>query len=122
MLTSGKHLLKSKLRSYSKFQKKTFTFENYIKQFPLSMRRILTKFRISAHNLAIETGRYTKPIKIPIENRKCFHCSQVEDQFHVIFECNLYSEERLDFFETLQNVLHCHCYLRNKIFVFSCHV
>ena len=68
--------------------------ENYIIQFLLIYRRNLAKFRISAHNLAIETGRYTRPIKTPIENRKCFHCGQIEDEFHMIFYCDLYNDER----------------------------
>ena len=67
--------------------------ENYILQQPLDKRRNFTKFRISAHNLAIETGRYTKPIKTPVNKRACFHCKQIENEFHVIFECPLYDEE-----------------------------
>ena len=47
-----------KLRTYSKF-KTDFTQENYLIQFPMHVRRNFTKLRISAHNLAIETGRYT---------------------------------------------------------------
>ena len=59
--------------------------------------------RISAHHLAIETGRYTQP-KTPIEKRHCFYCSQeIEDEFHLIFKCKLYQEERSTFSEKLSS-------------------
>ena len=92
----------SKLRSYSKF-KKYFKMENYVLQFPLSLRQNLTKLRISAHTLAIETGRYVLPSKIPVEKRKCFHCGQIEDEFHMIFCCDLYTDERLYLEKTLHD-------------------
>ena len=58
----------------------------------------MTKLRISAHNLAIETGRYARPTKIVAENRFCFNCkNKVESEYHMIFDCELYSEEREDF-------------------------
>ena len=88
-----------KLRTYSKF-KSSFCLENYIIQFPLHMRQNLTKLRISAHHLAIETGRYSQP-KTPIEKRLCFYCKQIEDEFHLLFECNLYEEDRLRFTDQL---------------------
>ena len=91
----------SKLRTYAKY-KKYFCTENYVLQFPQSIRRNLTKLRISAHTLAIETGRYTKPLKTPIVKRTCFHCNQIEDEFHLIFNCELYAAERSKLSETLQ--------------------
>ena len=39
----------------------------------------------------------TNPPKKPIEKRTCFHCKQVEDEFHFIFNCPLYNEERTAF-------------------------
>ena len=81
-----------KLRVYSQFKKK-FHLENYVVQFPLHIRRNLTKLRISAHSLAIETGRYTRPQKTDINKRLCFYCKNVESEFHMVFECNLYNDE-----------------------------
>ena len=68
-----------KLTTYSKF-KNSFQLENYISQFPLLMRRNLTKLRISAHNLAIETSRYrTKSqVEIPVPKRLCFHFNGIK--------------------------------------------
>ena len=72
-----------KLRTYSQF-KETFLLENYVTQLPLNTRRNLTKLRISAHNLAIETGRYNNTISSitskPIDKRLCHHCKTVESE------------------------------------------
>ena len=63
-----------KLRTYAKF-KTTFNLENYLLSIKCINSRILfTKLRISAHDLLIEMGRYTKPKKTPVENRLCRFC------------------------------------------------
>ena len=103
---SWEKLMKSctgKLRTYSEF-KTDFTLENYIIQFPLHIRRNLTKLRISAHSLAIETGRYSnqnsnKPTDL--EKRVCFHCNKIESEFNLVFECTLYDNERKLMFEEM---------------------
>ena len=93
-----------KLRTYSQF-KKEFTLENYINHFPLHKRRNLTKLRISAHSLAIETGRYNNSANsssnAAANKRLCFNCKIIESEFHFIFECNLYEQERKQMFEHL---------------------
>ena len=66
----------NKLRTNSKF-KTIFKQEEYLNIKDFKMRSILTRFRISAHNLEIETGRYTSP-KTPLENRLCMHCKLKE--------------------------------------------
>jgi hypothetical protein len=62
-------------------------------------RQILCKFRISAHNLRIETGRYEKTkdnsgnySKLEKENRICKFCNlrMVEDESHFLLKCPLY--------------------------------
>jgi hypothetical protein len=48
------------------------------------LRRMLTKLRISAHSLAIETGRYGTT-KIPADQKFCKFCpTNVEDEVHFI--------------------------------------
>ena len=84
---------------------KTFKLENYILQFPSHYRRNFTKLRISAHNLAVETGRYSKPAITPFEKRLCFHCKSVETEYHFIFECPLYNTERQCLYNELSNIL-----------------
>ena len=47
-------------------------------------RAVITRWRLSNHKLRIETGRYRA---IPREERKCFICNVIEDEWHVIFNC-----------------------------------
>ena len=72
----------------------------------------MTKFRISAHSLRIETGRYerkpnkeNKLIKIVREERTCLYCNNndVEDEMHFLLKCPLYSIERKIFIDFICN-------------------
>ena len=56
-------------------------------------RYIITRWRLSSHDLKIETGRYTKP-SLPREMRLCETCYEVEDESHVIFKCQRYNAVR----------------------------
>ena len=49
----------------------------------------LTKLRVSSHHLAIETGWYHKPSALPIEQRLCSSCAQVQDELHLLCHCLL---------------------------------
>jgi hypothetical protein len=51
----------NKLRTYRLF-KPNFSFEPYLLYLSEEKRKLLTKFRISAHKLEIEQGRYHKAI------------------------------------------------------------
>ena len=57
------------------------------------LRMSLTRFRLSAHNLAIETGRY---FNIDREDRLCLLCNQrnVESEYHFLLVCTKYRELR----------------------------
>ena len=82
----------SKLRTYSLF-KSDIGLEPYlldIKNF--EMRSKITKFRLSNHNLRIETGRHEK---IDREERFCPFCPQkVEDEKHFLLVCPIYCHLR----------------------------
>ena len=55
-------------------------------------RQILSKFRLSSHQLAIEKGRH---INIERNQRKCPFCtSDIEDEFHFILICPEYIDLR----------------------------
>ena len=60
-------------------------------------------FRISAHQLEIEVGRYKN---IPALNRICKICSsgEVEDERHLIVSCNKYSSLRQSYFTETQKI------------------
>ena len=58
------------------------------------IRSDVCRLRISAHDLMVEKGRYHCP-KIEFEKRYCRFChSKVENEFHFIFECELYYNRR----------------------------
>ena len=71
-------------------------------------RYCTTRLRISAHNLEIEYGRYKN---IPREQRKCKWCdlalntSHLENEHHVLFECDLYANIRSKLVRTLYNTM-----------------
>ena len=95
----------NKLRTYCKF-KTCFQSENYLSTFKnFDKRCFFTRLRTSSHDLHIETGRYTRPVKTPISNRLCSHCNldKIEDEFHVVMKCTLYEHLRNMLFTNLKN-------------------
>ena len=56
-------------------------------------RYIISRWRLSCHDLKIETGGYAKPA-IPRETRLCDVCYEIEDEFHAIFICPRYNTIR----------------------------
>lgn len=85
---SGKLLFYSKI--FNDFEMQKYLYFNI----PKFLRNKLTKLRISAHSLAIETGRYCKPV-IPSERRFCKFCETlIEDEVHFLFQCPQYSNIR----------------------------
>ncbi len=88
----------SKLRTYVSF-KQNFKMEQYlqIKNIPLYLRKNYCAFRISAHDLEIERGRYSRPRKPP-EHRLCPICKNCsEDELHFLMHCPAYTELRQKF-------------------------
>lgn len=95
---SGKLLFYSKLFG-------DYILKDYLSfDMPKSLRSLLTRIRISAHPLNIETGRYSKPI-IPSKERFCKFCTnEVEDELHFLFQCNTYNNIRIKYeIQTLNN-------------------
>ena len=44
--------------------------------------------------MAVETGRWNKPIPVPFNDRKCVTCSILEDEYHFVLECILFRDLR----------------------------
>ena len=83
----------TRARSYLLFA--DFKLQKYLKCINIDKFRIaLSRLRVSSHRLENETGRWNKPIAIPFHDRKCKHCSILEDEFHFILECSLYTALR----------------------------
>ncbi|KAF7665457.1 hypothetical protein LDENG_00143140 [Lucifuga dentata] len=69
-------------------------------------RQILTKYRLSDHSLAIETGRHRKSW-LPPEDRICSHCmtGEVETEMHFLLKCNKYKHIRIEYFNKLNSII-----------------
>jgi hypothetical protein len=95
-----------KLTTYFMF-KENFTMENYMYIKSHEIRKSIFRFRISAHDLRIETGRYefvknNAGQRIPLERNKRIRLMSnqncIEDEYHFLTECQLYTQERQNFF------------------------
>ena len=103
------------LRTYCTL-KFIFQQEKYLDNIKeLLNRSTLARFRISAHKLEIERGRYTIP-KTAVENRICkqCNCEAVEDEEHLLIKCNKYSFARSTFFSNINNNFFSELSDRNK--------
>ena len=87
-----------KMCTYRKV-KFNFIYENYLDVVYRKDHRVaLTKFRVSAHKLEIEKGRYERPY-VRREDRKCRHCKSlnkevVGNEMHFLMECPLVEDMR----------------------------
>ena len=93
------------LRTYKTFKTCSF-LENYLLHIPnVKLRNEFTKLRISSHRLQIETGRFTRPRKTPVNERLCKLCNtvNVEDEEHFILSCPFYSNERASLYTKLNS-------------------
>ena len=91
-----------KLRTYVTFKRELIR-EEYLKSADERGRRTLTRFRSGTNELRIETGRYEGGVQLAVVNRKCwFGCDTIEDEKHVIFECDLYKDLRKELKRTLK--------------------
>jgi hypothetical protein len=68
--------------------KNNFVFEEYLHEIcNVKHRQAITKMRISAHKLPVESGRYTKT---PYKDRFCTLCqsNEIGDEFHYLLSCS----------------------------------
>ena len=73
-----------------------FKFQPYLdKVLTKKFRVALSRLRMSSHRLLIEAGRWTKPRRTPRDQRLCTICNKIEDEYHLLFECTLYNNERI---------------------------
>ena len=82
-----------RLSSYSLY-KTDLKLESYLENVTVVKHRIaLSKFRVSSHKLAIETGRY---YNIPNDERLCMFCNMraVETEYHLLLVCPYYTSLR----------------------------
>ena len=81
---------------YKYIPKQRLLQQYLVKNISPKCRNIITKFRISAHKLSIETGRFNAVAR---EDRKCSKCNlnDLEDEFHFILKCPYYNDIRLQY-------------------------
>lgn len=92
----------NKLRTYRLFKNNFIgCIEPYLSISSPRERNLLTKFRISAHKLEIETGRYQG---IKAENRICKLCKkEVEDEIHFLLKCEVLQQDREKILSNIEN-------------------
>ena len=74
----------------------SFGFQTYFDKLSVRKFRIaLTKLRVSSHRLQIEAGRWSKPNSTPRNERLC-RLNKLEDEFHLLLECTLYNQLRIN--------------------------
>ena len=77
--------------------------ETYLLDLPnLDHLSAVTRLRMSAHRLAIETGTKVRP-KICKEERICKNCDleEVEGESHFLLKCPLYCQQRTILMQTI---------------------
>ncbi len=107
----------SKLRTYCLF-KSNFVIENYLlMERNFTRRQNMSKLRISAHRLNIETGRYVRP-PLPPEERLCLCCNtnSVENEMHFVLDCPLYTPERETLLNSLETITGFDLYEHRNLF------
>ena len=113
----------SKLRFYSKL-KSCFKTENYVESVPNRNQRCwITCMRVSAHSLAIEKLRYSKP-HIPPDLRLCKYCGGgsenqpkcQDNESHFLLDCKAFSFQRACFLQRLK------CYIPNILSISAEHL
>ena len=71
-------------------------YESFMRE---DLRIIVTRWRLSCYDLAIETGRYEGTAR---EERLCLFCDVVEDEHHAIFDCKAYDTIRTEYQDMLR--------------------
>ena len=92
-----------KLDTYFSF-KNCFQKEKYLDSTNFQLRKIICKFRISSHNLRVETERHkSKPLDRPL--RTCKFCTQtdIENEIHFLTKCPFYQSTRTDLYTLVIN-------------------
>ena len=83
--------------------KNEFHLEPYLLNIQsIALRVAMTRLRVGCQNLEIEVGRYHKPRPLPVSERHCHTCKDVEDEKHVMCICTRYEKLRSDLEEKIK--------------------
>ena len=79
----------------------SFHFQNYLTVVKVKKyRNAFSRLRCSSRILEIESGRWHRPIRKPIEEKKCRNCNVIENEFHFLLECSLYNDLRIQYLDS----------------------
>ena len=73
--------------------KNVFKLKDYLNICDRNLRVALTRIRLSSHVFMIERGRWGKN-RLHVSERKCSLCGVLEDEFHCLFKCPRFNNER----------------------------
>ena len=96
----------NKLRCYRSF-KTELKIESYVEfNLPWYKKKIFAMLRAGCLPLEVETGRHSKPDKVPLHERLCKLCNsgEIEDEFHFVMRCNVYDDLRDSLFEIFTTI------------------
>ena len=65
--------------------------------FRCSLKRSFFIRTAESYRLEVETGRWTRPVSTPFDERKCHICDRLEDELHFLFKCPLCNELRTQY-------------------------
>ena len=92
---------KPKLRTFMKFKDFESLAPHVGKPLSFLEMKTISQLRLGMLQLRIETARYLKPI-IPENERLCYcNSGSVEDEYHAMFDCNMYTELRANWFHQM---------------------
>lgn len=76
--------------------KRLHEFEKYLTQLPDDLRKALCNFRCLNNRLPVEKGRFWG---VDRDDRICdiCNCNSIGDEFHYLFECSFFNNERKQF-------------------------
>ena len=95
LIDKHRERVKTKIRNLGETKDKSYKYWIYLRNNPdlktsPFLNRIdrvgksMIRFRLGAHNLRIETGRWSG---LKREDRLCNFCQKMDDEYHAIFEC-----------------------------------
>ena len=82
--------------------KTNLSYEIYLDLLPRSLRMYISKIRLSAHSLRIQTGRYSRH-RLPRNERYCQCCNtlDIEDEYHFVLVCPCYNNIRKTYIKNI---------------------
>ena len=92
--------------NYYKVIRKDYNLAPYLIQIKnYHQRKLLTKYRLSDHNLAIEKGRH-RQTWVCREHRICKHCNtgEIEDEGHFLTKCTKYHNIRETYYRKIEDI------------------